>query len=75
MLRGVFVGHGADWVYHSMGFYLMFMTTDRHYSLWQCCFPQWNKRHWGDTNLDLATQAGSNQFSLHLLQRRGGKAF
>ena len=50
-LRGVFVGHGADWVYHSMGFYLMFMTTDRHYSLWQRWFPHWNKRHWGDTDL------------------------
>ena len=50
-LRGVFVGHGADWVYHSMGFYLMFMTTDRHYSLWQRWFPHWSNRHWGDTDL------------------------
>ena len=35
ILRGVFVGHGADWVFHSMGFYLMFMTSDRRFN-----------RHW-----------------------------
>ena len=49
MLRGVFVGHGADWVYHSMGFSLMFMTTDRYYSLCKDWFPRWSKPRWGDT--------------------------
>ena len=46
MLRGVFVGHGADWVYHSMGFSLMFMTTDRYYSLCKSWFPRWSKPRW-----------------------------
>ena len=50
-LRGVFVGHGADWVYHSMGFYLMFMTSDRYYSLWKNWFPQGKQKSWGDTDL------------------------
>ena len=49
MLRGVFVGHGADWVFHSMGFYLMFMTSDRCFSLWQRWFPGQRQQHWGDT--------------------------
>ena len=50
ILRGVFVGHGADWVFHSMGFYLMFMTSDRCFCLWHHWFPQQRKRHWGDTD-------------------------
>ncbi len=50
ILRGVFVGHGADWVYHSMGFYLMFMTSDRCFNLWQRWFPRQSQRHWGDTD-------------------------
>ena len=49
MLRGVFVGHGADWVFHSMGFYLMFMTSDRCFSLWNRWFPGQRQQHWGDT--------------------------
>ena len=50
ILRGVFVGHGADWVYHSMGFYLMFMTSDRCFCLWHHWFPRQRKSHWGDTD-------------------------
>ena len=50
ILRGVFVGHGADWVFHSMGFYLMFMTSDRCFCLWHHWFPPQRKRHWGDTD-------------------------
>ena len=49
MLRGVFVGHGADWVYHSMGFSLMFMTTDRYYSLCKYSLTRWSRPRWGDT--------------------------
>ena len=50
ILRGVFVGHGADWVFHSMGFYLMFMTSDRCFCLWHHWFPPQRKIHWGDTD-------------------------
>ena len=45
ILRGVFVGHGADWVYHSMGFYLMFMTTDRHFALVKNAAAGWGNTH------------------------------
>jgi len=43
-LTPAFVGHGADWVYLSMGFYLMFMTTDRKFALCKS-----SPKSWGNT--------------------------
>lgn len=44
VLRGAFVGHGADWVYHSMGFYLMLMTSDRKFAVFKS-----RPEGWGNT--------------------------
>ena len=41
VLRGAFVGHGADWVYLSMGFYLMLMTSDRKFSIFKSSPGSW----------------------------------
>ncbi len=56
-LTPAFVGHGADWVYFSMGFYLMFMTADRKFAM-MVSSPE----SWGNTRAIWPLRLGQINF-------------